>query len=57
LKFVDSKLFVMDLEWRNLFTRIELVGKPEKLTEDYHEDVHNIIHVKFEEKIRRGTPV
>ena len=23
----------MDLEWRNLFTRIELVGKPEKLTE------------------------
>jgi hypothetical protein len=28
---------------RNLFTRIELVGKPEKLTEDYHhEDVHNI---------------
>ena len=37
----------MDLEWRNLFTRIELVGKPEKLTEDYHEDVHNIIHVNL----------
>ena len=38
MKFVDSKLFVMDLEWRNLFTRIELVGKPEKLTKDYHEE-------------------